>query len=173
MSARTILDNDFEFNNLHLNKLQFSDNTIQDTAYQGNSPLPSQVIYNIPINTEFTTNFNGYSTLLETINLVNLHTGFMGVLYFQDSSFNNLNSFNINFSSSDSGDLEITLFNTINSLPYYTSNFASSLFNNSTGTLTFGDIIITKTGSVIASFNNISVVSSTIYTLKIYTCTYA
>jgi len=172
MSAKTILDNDFEFNNLHLTKLQFSDNSIQTTAYLGNSPLPSQIVYNLPINTQLITN-NGYSTILENVKIINLHTGFMGVLYFQDSSGNNINSLNINFSNSFTGNLQITLIDVINFLPYYTSSFAVSIINDSTKTLTFGNIIINKTGSLIAFFDDININNTNTYTLNVLTYVYA
>jgi hypothetical protein len=172
MSSRTILDNDFEFNNLHLNHLQFSDNSIQTTAYLGNSPLPSQVVYNLPINTQLITN-NGYSTILENVKIINLHTGFMSGLYFQDSSGNNINSLNINFSNSFTGNLQITLIDVINSLPYYTSSFAISIINDTTKTLTFGNIIINKTGSLITIFDDININNTNTYTLNVLTYVYA
>jgi hypothetical protein len=173
MSSRTILDNDFEFNNLHLNKLQFSDNSIQTTAYLGNSPLPSQVIYNIPNNTQLDVNFSGYSTILSEINVVNLHTGFISVLYFQNSTFNNIISVNLSFSDNYNGNLEITLLPTINNDPYYTTNFATTLTNTQTGTLTFGNIIVNKAGSLVASFNNVEINNTSTYSLSFLTCLYA
>lgn len=173
MSARTILDNDFEFNNLHLSKLQFNDNSVQTTAYQGNAPLPSEITFNIPNNSDLSINFVGYATLQQTLNITNLHTGFIGVLYFQDASLNNINSFDISFLSSGTTDLEITILNSINFLPYKTSSFYSSIVDNYSGVITFGNIIINKNGSLVASFNNFTFSNTTTYTINILTCLYA
>jgi hypothetical protein len=173
MSSKTIYDSEFQFTKLNINELVFSDNSIQNTAYLGNSPLPSQIIYNIPNNTELNVNFTGYSTILNEINIVNLHTGFISVLYFQDSIFNNINSVNLSFSNSYTGDLQITLLPSVNNDPYYTSNFSSTLTNNQTGTLTFGNIIINKSGSLIVSFDNITINNTDTYSLSFITCIYA
>jgi hypothetical protein len=171
MSARTILDNDFEFNNLHLNKLQFSDNSVQQTAYLGNSPLPSQVIYPITTSTILYCNNGLTATSTTDFNIVNLHTGFISVLYFQDLTLNNITSINLNFSNTFYGDLEITLLSSVNSPPYYTSNFASSITNINTGTLTFGNLNINKNGSLTVSFNNITINNNT-YTLSLFSYIY-
>jgi len=174
MSAKTIFDNDFEFKNLHLNKLQFSDNSIQTTAYLGNSPLPTEKNFDISQNTDLSINFVGFATIQQNINILNLHTGFIGVLYFQDASLNNINSFNLTFFSSGSNiDLKITILNSVNFLPYKTSSFPSSILNTITGELTFGNIIINNSGSLVASFNNFSFNNTSIYTLNVYSCLYA
>jgi hypothetical protein len=173
MSSRTILDNDFEFNNLHLTKLQFSDNTVQTTAYNGSSPLPQQIVYPITTTTILYCNNNLTATTSTNFQIVNLFTMFNCALFFQDVNDNNISYFDLNFSNSITNTtLEITLLNSIGRNPLINTAIFAYLVEISTGILTYCSININTDGSVVVIINNVNITQSQTYRLNVFTCPY-
>jgi len=173
MSSKTIFDNDFQFNNLNLSKLIFSDNSQQTTAYLGNSPEPRQTIY--PITTSTILYCNNGLTAVSTSNfqIVNLYTVNLGSLYFQNPNNENITSTEIVFSNNYSGNLEITLLNDISLHPIITSSSFAYFIQNSTGILIYGNLQLNKTGSLVAYFNNVNIIQLETYTINFFTFQYA
>ena len=172
MSSKTIYDNDFKFHNLSINELQFEDGSVQTTAYLGNSPLPRQTIYPITTSTILYCNNNLTAVSTSNFQIVNLYTITIGGLYFQDTSNNLLSSTNIVFSNSYNGNIEITILNDISLHPIIDTSTYATFKDVSTGILTFGNITVNKNGSVVANFNNVSIVQLQNYTLSFYSITY-
>jgi hypothetical protein len=172
MSSKTIYDGDFKFDNLSINELRFGDGSIQTTGYLGNSPIPRQTVY--PITTSTILNCNNNLTAVSTSNfqIVNLYTVYMGGLYFQDTSNNNLSSVNVVFSNSYNGNIQIQLLNDISLHPIITTSAYATFLNNANGVITFGDITINNNGSVVANFPNVQIVFQQPYTITFFTIPY-
>jgi len=173
MASKTIFDTDFQFNNLNLSKIIFSDNSEQTTAYLGNSPAPRQIIY--PITTSTILYCNNGLTAVTTSNfqIVNLYTVFVGALYFQNPNNENINSTELVFNNTYSGNLEITLLNDVALHPIITSSSFAYFIQNSTGILIYGTLQLNNSGSLVAYFNNVNIIQLETYTLNFFTFQYA
>jgi hypothetical protein len=166
MSSRTILDNNFAFNNLSVKSLIFGDNSKQITAYTGTpTPTPTNYLYDVSLNLSCST---GSANLQNNLIILNSNLS-TSSLYFYDASNNPINNFLITFSNTFTSDLIITILNNMTIKPINPTSAFCYIINNNDGNLTYGTINLLTNGNLTINFNNIQIQSTSTFTIYLST----